>query len=40
MLVEYTLILVIVSIVGVVLLTRIGQSTNQLLDSTNANMPQ
>jgi len=38
-LVEYTLIVVIVSIVGVLLLKAIGTTTNQLLESTNSNMP-
>jgi len=38
-LVEYCVILVIVSIAGVLLLKTIGQSTNQLLESTNSNMP-
>ncbi len=38
-LVEYAIILVIVSIVAVVLLKAIGQSTNQLFESTNSNMP-
>jgi len=38
-LVEYTVILVIVSIAGILLLKTIGQSTNRLLESTNNNMP-
>ncbi len=38
-LVEYAVILVIVSIVGVILLKAIGSSTNKLLESTNSNMP-
>jgi Flp pilus assembly pilin Flp len=38
-LVEYTMILVIVSIAGILLLKAIGQTTNKLLESTNTNMP-
>ncbi len=39
-LVEYALILFIVSIVAVLMLKGIGQTTNRLLESTNNNMPQ
>ena len=39
-LVEYTFILVIVSIAGVLLLAGIGKSTNKMLEQTNSNMPQ
>lgn len=39
-LVEYTLIISIVSIAAVVLLKAIGTRTNALLEMTNSNMPQ
>ena len=39
-LVEYTFILVLVSIAGVLLLAGIGKSTNRMLEQTNTNMPQ
>ena len=38
-LVEYTVILVIVSIAGILLLKTIGQTTNKLFESTNSNLP-
>lgn len=38
--VEYTWILVLVSVVAVLLLRVIGSTTNNLLADTNANMPR
>jgi Flp pilus assembly pilin Flp len=37
---EYTFIIAIISIAGVVLLTAIGSATNALLQKTSSNMPQ
>jgi len=39
-LVEYTIIISVVSIAAVVALKAIGKRTNDLLEMTNSNMPQ
>jgi Flp pilus assembly pilin Flp len=39
-LVEYTFIIAIISIAGVLLLVAIGSKTNALLENTNSHMPR